>query len=79
VLVQSGVYAVVRHPIYSGIIIGLVGIALIFGSWAGIACSVIVLLFFDAKSRLEEKWLIEKYPEYPAYRMRVRKLIPFIY
>lgn len=78
-LVQTGVYGIVRHPIYSGVIIGLFGMALIFGSWVGLLCAVVILLFFDAKSRREEKWLVDKYPEYPAYRTHVRKLIPYIY
>ena len=36
-------------------------------------------MFFDIKSRREEVWLAEHFPEYAAYQRRVRKLIPFIY
>ena len=79
VLVQTGVYAIVRHPIYAGIIFGLIGWGLVFSSLAGLVMAAVVLIFFDLKSRREEKWLIEKYPDYAAYRSRVRKLIPFIY
>ena len=78
-LVQSGAYAVVRHPIYSGIIIGMFGVAFFFSNWIGLLLAAAILLFFDQKSRREEVWLVEKYPEYPAYRARVHKLIPFIY
>jgi protein-S-isoprenylcysteine O-methyltransferase Ste14 len=78
-LVQTGAYAVVRHPIYSGVIFGVLGWALLFNSLAGIALTFVVLVFFDQKSRREEAWLMEKYPDYSAYRRRARKLIPFIY
>jgi protein-S-isoprenylcysteine O-methyltransferase Ste14 len=78
-LVQSGAYAIVRHPIYSGIIIGMFGVAFYYSNWIGLLFAVAVLIFFDLKSRREEAWLVEKYPEYPAYRTRVHKLIPFIY
>lgn len=78
-LVEVGAYRIVRHPIYSGIILTAVG-------WAGVRHSTLVLLyalllflFFDIKSRREELWLTEKYPNYPAYQANVRKLIPFLY
>ncbi|MCL5995920.1 MAG: isoprenylcysteine carboxylmethyltransferase family protein [Chloroflexi bacterium] len=78
-LVQSGVYGIVRHPIYGGVILGVLGWALLFTSIVGIVLAGVVLLFFDQKSRREEVWLMEKYRDYAAYRRRVRKLIPFIY
>lgn len=78
-LVQSGMYAIVRHPIYAGIIIGMLGVALFFSNWIGILCALALLLFFDRKSRREEIWLTEKYAEYSSYQLKVRKLIPFIY
>ncbi len=78
-LVQSGAYAVVRHPIYAGIFFGMLGIALFFSNWVGILCAVALLVFFDRKAAREEIWLTEKYADYPAYRQKVRKLIPMIY
>ena len=78
-LVQSGVYSIVRHPIYGGVILGVFGWALLFTSIVGIVLAGVVLVFFDQKSRREEVWLMEKYRDYAAYRRRVRKLIPFIY
>ena len=48
------------------------------GEWyVGFALGVLV--FFDIKSRLEERWLAEKFPGYPACRERVKKLIPWVY
>ncbi|HVO72101.1 MAG TPA: isoprenylcysteine carboxylmethyltransferase family protein [Aggregatilineaceae bacterium] len=78
-LVQTGAYGVVRHPIYAGLIIGAVGWALLNVSLVTLIYAGILLVFFDVKSRREERWLTEKFPDYAAYRTRVRKLIPFVY
>ena len=78
-MVQTGLYALVRHPIYAGLIFGTFGMAILFVSLPGIGMAVLILVFFDQKSRREEAWLTEKYVDYAEYRLRVRKLIPFIY
>ena len=78
-LVESGVYALVRHPIYSGIIIGAVGWACLFASTLTVIYALILFIFFDIKSRQEEQWLVEKHANYGDYQKRVRKLIPFVY
>lgn len=74
-----GIYALVRHPIYSGMIIATLGWALWWLSGLGALYAVLVFLFFDRKARREEQWLCAAYPDYPAYQARVRKLIPGIY
>lgn len=78
-LVAHGIYGVVRHPIYAGIILAAVGWGLVTASPPALVMAVVIGLFFDLKSRREEAWLIEAYPEYAAYRERVRKLLPFLY
>lgn len=78
-LVQTGAYAVVRHPIYSGVIFAVLGWVLFFVSWLGLLMAVAVFIFFDLKSRREESWLADKYADYAGYQTRVKKLIPFIY
>lgn len=78
-LIQTGIYALVRHPIYSGIIIGALAWATLTHSLAALTMAVVLFVFFDRKSRREEVWLAERYTDYPAYRLRVHKLIPFIY
>jgi protein-S-isoprenylcysteine O-methyltransferase Ste14 len=78
-LIQTGVYGIVRHPIYSGVILAAVGWALVTISLLALLLAVILFAFFDIKSRREERWLITVFPEYAAYRTRVRKLIPFVY
>jgi protein-S-isoprenylcysteine O-methyltransferase Ste14 len=78
-LVEYGAYKIVRHPIYSGIILGAFGWALFMNSLPTLLLAAILFLFFDIKSRREEKWLSRKFENYPAYQQRVRKLVPFIY
>jgi protein-S-isoprenylcysteine O-methyltransferase Ste14 len=78
-LVTSGVYGIVRHPIYTGLILGTFGWGLLMSSVLGMILAVVLFLFFDRKSRHEEAWLMEAYPGYTEYRGRVKKLIPGIY
>ncbi len=77
-LIVSGPYALVRHPIYAGAVQIAYGWALVVHGWLTIVYATAVLAFFEVKSAREERWLCERFPEYPAYRRRVRKLIPFV-
>jgi protein-S-isoprenylcysteine O-methyltransferase Ste14 len=79
VLVESGAFRFVRHPIYSGIILGSLGWGLLNNSLLTLLLALILFIFFDIKSRREEQWLSEKYVNYTTYQARVRKLIPLIY
>ena len=78
-LVQTGPFALVRHPIYSGGLVLGFGWALWVQSWLTLGYAVVLFVFLDAKSRREERWLVERFPAYATYRRRVRKLIPFVY
>lgn len=78
-LVETGPYQLVRHPIYSGAIFMAFGWALWVYGWLTLLYALVLLVFFDLKSRREEQWLKEKFPGYTAYQKRVRKLIPFVY
>jgi protein-S-isoprenylcysteine O-methyltransferase Ste14 len=78
-LVQAGAYAIVRHPIYSGIIIASFGLGFWRHGWLTLGWALVLFAFFDVKSRLEERWLSEKFADYADYRTRVKKLIPWLY
>jgi protein-S-isoprenylcysteine O-methyltransferase Ste14 len=78
-LIDTGAYALVRHPIYGGLITGAFGWGLATASPAAILGAALLLGFFDLKSRREEVWLVERYREYGAYRTRTRRLLPWIY
>ena len=78
-LVDTGVYGLVRHPIYTGIIAAAVGWGLWTASPPALGLAMGLGVFFDLKSRREEAWLLAAYPGYADYRRRVRKLVPFVY
>lgn len=78
-LVQGGVYGLVRHPIYASLLLLALGWSLLRASTPSLALSLVLALFFDLKARREERWLLERFPDYAAYRRRVRRLLPWVY
>jgi len=78
-LVDGGVYGLVRHPIYSGVVAAGIGWGLVAASPAALALAFALGVFFDVKARREEAWLMAAYPGYAEYRRRVRKLVPLVY
>ncbi len=77
-LVESGAYRLIRHPIYSGLVLGAMGWGLVTTSILAIGAAGLLFLLFDAKSRLEETWLSAVHPGYRAYKARTKRLIPWI-
>jgi protein-S-isoprenylcysteine O-methyltransferase Ste14 len=79
-VISTGPYAVIRHPMYSGAFIMLLGIPLALGSWS--AFIFVFLLFAAIVWRLleEEKFLSKNLPGYTNYRQKVRyRLIPYVW
>ncbi len=79
VLQESGVYRIVRHPMYCGVILAAFGWALVSRGWLTLGYAAAGCLFLEFKVRREEKWLLERFPNYAEYQRRVQKLIPFLY
>ena len=78
-LITRGPYALVRHPIYSGLLIMLVATVIVLGHVAGIIAVPLVFVSLWIKLRCEEKLMLQKFPDqYAAYQRRVKRLIPFI-
>lgn len=77
-LVETGAYGLVRHPIYSGIILAAFGWAILRASVIAIAIAAALAAFFGLKAAREEVWLEQRYPGYAAYRARTRRFIPWI-
>jgi len=78
-LIRKGPYTIVRHPIYSGFLLGLFGTALALGEWRGIAGLALAFIGWRMKSRVEEAFMAEQFgAEYTAYQREVKALIPFV-
>lgn len=76
-MIERGVYAHVRHPMYAGLILVLWGTAWLGGNWRmGLLTALVALLYFDRKAAAEERKLVLRYPGYSGYMKRVPKLIP---
>ena len=77
-LVESGAYRLIRHPIYSGLVLGAIGWGLVTGSILAIGAAGLLFLLLAAKSRHEEVWLFAIHPEW-GYQQRMRRLVPWSY
>ena len=78
-LITSGPYAMVRHPIYTGLLAALLGCAIARDEWRGLLAMALVLATLWHKLRLEEQWMRERFGEsYEAYRRRVAALLPYV-
>jgi len=79
-LVQDGPYAIVRHPIYTGLLLAIIGTALTFGTAASYLGLVAGFAGFMIRIDIEERLMREQFGAiHEAYRQRTRKLIPFVW
>jgi protein-S-isoprenylcysteine O-methyltransferase Ste14 len=78
-VVDTGPYAIVRHPIYTGILLAVYATAVAKGTIPGVGGALIITIGIWMKARLEERWLREELgPDaYDSYRRRVAMLVPF--
>jgi protein-S-isoprenylcysteine O-methyltransferase Ste14 len=78
-LITSGPYALVRHPIYTGLLLAFLGSALARAEWRGMLALVMVFLALWRKLCLEERWMEQTFgARYTVYQRRVSALIPFL-
>jgi protein-S-isoprenylcysteine O-methyltransferase Ste14 len=75
-LIESGLYARVRHPVYSGMALAGLGWAIAWTSPLTMAAVVGLFVVLYFKAAREEAWLATRYPGYAAYRARTKRLIP---
>jgi protein-S-isoprenylcysteine O-methyltransferase Ste14 len=77
-LVTSGPYRYVRHPIYTGVLLALLGSTLVAGPW-WLIVFVIACIYFFYSAKQEEKRMLAAFPDtYPAYMQRTKMLVPFV-
>lgn len=78
--IQSGPYAIVRHPIYAGMLLALLGTTLVSATVGSLFGFVLAILSLWQKACIEEQFLMVEFGEqYAKYRREVKFLIPFIY
>lgn len=77
-LVTTGLYGVVRHPVYTGLLLGGVALTIIGASWWHVLILAALVLLLMAKARWEERMLLARYPQYRGYAARVGRFLPGI-
>jgi protein-S-isoprenylcysteine O-methyltransferase Ste14 len=78
-LITSGPYALVRHPIYTGLLTALLGSAIALTQFRGLIAFALFFISLWYKLRLEEKWMRAQFGEtYISYSRRVAALVPFL-
>jgi protein-S-isoprenylcysteine O-methyltransferase Ste14 len=79
-LIRSGPYTIVRHPIYTGLLLAMLGTAIIVGEVRGLLGLGVLFLSFWLKSRIEERFMLEQFgPDYRRYQQQVKALIPHVF
>jgi protein-S-isoprenylcysteine O-methyltransferase Ste14 len=78
-LVASGPYRLVRHPIYSGVLVAGAGTAVAL-SWLGLTVVALAGIYFLYSATVEERYMTERFPDdYPGYKRSTKMLVPFIF
>jgi protein-S-isoprenylcysteine O-methyltransferase Ste14 len=78
-LITTGPYAVVRHPIYTGMLAGLLGTAIALSQMRGFIAFVLFFLMFWLKLRKEEQWMRSQFGEtYATYAHQTAALVPYL-
>ncbi len=78
-LIQSGPYALVRHPIYSGFLLAILGTAILHGELYGLLALPLAALGWGLKLRQEEQFMTQQFGSaYSDYKRRVKALVPFV-
>lgn len=76
-LIVKGPYALARHPIYTGLLLALLGTSLAAGQWRCVPAFFLILIALITKVRYEERLMMQTFPDdYPEYRRRVKALVP---
>jgi protein-S-isoprenylcysteine O-methyltransferase Ste14 len=78
-LVTTGPYAYVRNPIYTGMLLAMIGSTIVIGLW-WLAILAVSAVYFVYSAKQEEKLLVQQFPgTFPAYKARTRMLVPFLF
>jgi protein-S-isoprenylcysteine O-methyltransferase Ste14 len=75
-LVARGLYRHARHPMYSALVVICVGVGVGSGTPQSWVAAALLAVFFMAKARMEERYLLSAYPGYAEYAARVGRFVP---
>ena len=75
-LQRTGVYAVIRHPMYTGLLLSAFGLAILAQKPLAIAAAGALTVFFNLKAREEERRLQRCYPDYADYQRATGRFLP---
>jgi protein-S-isoprenylcysteine O-methyltransferase Ste14 len=78
-LIQRGPYQVLRHPIYSGLLLMILGTAMLVGEVGGFVALLVCFCGFWIKLRQEEALLTNRLPGYSEYKAHTKALVPFLF
>jgi protein-S-isoprenylcysteine O-methyltransferase Ste14 len=79
-VIEAGIYAIVRHPMYAGFIPMAIGPALWLGSYTAASLAIVPIGLLTVRSVFEERFLKRELKGYEAYTQKVRhRLIPFVW
>ncbi len=79
-LIRTGPYALVRHPIYTGIMLAVFGTAIFDGEIRSILLMIATLTILAQKMKMEEQFMTEQFgSEYASYRLNTKALVPFLW
>jgi protein-S-isoprenylcysteine O-methyltransferase Ste14 len=77
---STGIYSMVRHPLYLGVIVVLIGTPLLLSSFIGIGCAIVTSILLAIRAVKEEHTLADELEGYDEYRKKVRyRIIPFLF
>jgi len=75
-LLRNGVYATIRHPMYTGLLLIAFGVAILLQKPWGVMTAIALTVFFNLKAREEERCLLRCYPEYADYQRTTGRFLP---
>ena len=77
-LITSGPYALIRHPMYSALLLGAAAFIIVDGSYLKIGLWIALAVVLLIKSRLEERLMAQRFSEYADYRAHTKRFVPFL-
>ena len=77
-LITSGPYALIRHPMYSALLLGAAAFVIAEGSYLKIGLWLALAMVLLIKSRLEERLMAQRFSEYADYRANTKRFVPFV-